>query len=415
MRKGIFLSAILFLSLFSCQEDGELVPEFNSGSLNFNDVVIEVTTSTEQGDSILTANTSRNPLGKLNDETYGLSVSDFYSQLSLTSTSLNLTDEVFDSVILYLHYDEFFGFDYSQEVQVYEISEDMDADEEYYSNFSLNTVPEMLGSATLNYNSADTISDSAVLRVKIDNALAERIKNEGNFENNAAWLEFFKGIKITTDEGSVPTGDRDGVIAFFFMQSPLTKMSMYYQDGTETKTIDFEVNSNSARFSHFENTYADSLNNRLGKTDETYNHIFALSGSRTKITFDNIAEIASQGPIAINKAELIIPYEDQPTTEYVPADRCIVITQNESGNWVLPTDFFTGGSDFFGGQVDLANKRYVFNLASTLNEIINKGEFDKALYLTISGGAVSANRFRVNSGVHPGRKIYLILSYTKSG
>lgn len=419
MRKGTILSAFIFLFLSqSCKEDGELVPNFNSSNLSFGDTIIEVTSSTVAGDTVLTSGTSRNLLGKLNDVTYGLTISEFFTQIRLPSSSLNIPSTVsFDSIVLYLAYDNFYGFPSEQDVKVYELTESL-TETEYYSNATISASDELLGSAKMIINQSDTFGDSTyVLKMKLTDELADRIKDANSFSSQTAWLEFFKGIKITTDPTQIPgvSGEGEGAIVYFNLLSTKSKMRLFYQENGVTKSYDFFVESNSKRFSHFENTFSSELTAVLGKEDQEYNYIFSMAGTRTRIIIPQLFKIASQAPLSINKAELIIPYELPEPENYFPPDRNVILLKNDKGNWVLPNDFFTGGTNYFGGSLDLVNKRYSFNIASTLSDMVNKGELDKELYLAVSGSAVAANRLKLNSGIHPKRKIYLILSYTKSG
>jgi len=421
LRKVFFLSAILFLYLFQgCKEDGEVVPEFNTSGLKFNDIIVEVNSSTVTGDSVLSSGTSRNLLGKLNDQVYGLSTSEFYSQLNMSSASLDISNDInFDSVVLYLAYDNFYGFEYTQEIRVYELTEDMSSETDYYSNATITSSVDILGSANLAITSSDTFGDSTfVLRIKLAKELADRIKEKGVFADKDAWLDFFKGIRVTTDETIIPSdaGDGSGAVVYFDLLNSDTKMSLYFQDPTSANTtsLDFIVESKSARFSHFEYQYSDFLNNVLEKEDENYNYIFAMSGSRAKITFKNLDSISqSLGSVAINKAQLVFPYEEAIPDKYTPPDRNVVIFKDDDGSLSLPKDFISGGTDYFGGKLDQVNKQYSFNLASTLHDIISNGKYDQELFLTVSGGSVTANRLTLNSGIHPTRKIYLILSFTK--
>ena len=140
-----------------------------------------------------------------------------------------------------------------------------------------------------------------------------------------------------------------------------------------------------------------------------------MSGPRTRITFPGVSGLSSKlGKIAVNKAELVIPYEDPEGENYLPPDRNLIIVKNSSNAWVLPEDYVSRGSAYFGGELDPVGKAYSFNLASTMDDIINKGNFERELYLTVSGSAVTANRLKLNSGIHGSRKMYMRLSYTKS-
>ncbi|HAW52442.1 MAG TPA: hypothetical protein DCX54_08980, partial [Flavobacteriales bacterium] len=92
LRKDGILSAIFFLIvLISCKDEGALVPEFNSALLNLNDTAISVTSVTIIADSIRTDRVSRSLCGKLNDRSFGLTSSEFYTQIYMPSEALNTT------------------------------------------------------------------------------------------------------------------------------------------------------------------------------------------------------------------------------------------------------------------------------------------------------------------------------------
>lgn len=420
LRKAALLSAILFMAMpFACREDGSVVPEFNSSNSDFSDTILEVSTTTVEGDSILTTSTSRNPLGKLNDAVFGLSVSQFFSQVRMSSSSLDIEDNIqFDSAVLYLAYDGFYGFPAEFDVIVNELTEDFESDSDYYSTMSIASSATELGRASLSIAETDTFGDSTyVLRIRLDDELADRIKGEGSFSSQSAWLTFFKGIRVSVDPAYLPSGAGlgEGAIVYFNLLSDLTKLSLYYQSSSSTLSEDFVIDSDARRFSRFDNEYSPALEALIGKEGEEFNFISAMSGPRTRITFPGVSGLSSKlGKIAVNKAELVIPYEDPEGENYLPPDRNLIIVKNSSNAWVLPEDYVSRGSAYFGGELDPVGKAYSFNLASTMDDIINKGNFERELYLTVSGSAVTANRLKLNSGIHGSRKMYMRLSYTKS-
>ena len=336
LRKAALLSAILFMAMpFACREDGSVVPEFNSSNSDFSDTILEVSTTTVEGDSILTTSTSRNPLGKLNDAVFGLSVSQFFSQVRMSSSSLDIEDNIqFDSAVLYLAYDGFYGFPAEFDVIVNELTEDFESDSDYYSTMSIASSATELGRASLSIAETDTFGDSTyVLRIRLDDELADRIKGEGSFSSQSAWLTFFKGIRVSVDPAYLPSGAGlgEGAIVYFNLLSDLTKLSLYYQSSSSTLSEDFVIDSDARRFSRFDNEYSPALEALIGKEGEEFNFISAMSGPRTRITFPGVSGLSSKlGKIAVNKAELVIPYEDPEGENYLPPDRNLIIVKNSS-------------------------------------------------------------------------------------
>ena len=200
LRKGMIFSAIFFLTLvLSCKEEGELIPEFNTSGIGVSSDSLFVTSSTVYGDTVRTDRVSRMLLGKLYDETFGLSTAEYCTQFYLSTGAFDLPDEVteLDSLILNLTFDDFYGFydendvfGSGQKVDIYELSEDLISDQEYYSNSKVEYKTEPIGTARLLINNNDRefddLGDERVLRIRINEEVKDRIFTENEFSNNAA-------------------------------------------------------------------------------------------------------------------------------------------------------------------------------------------------------------------------------------
>ncbi|MEQ8324965.1 MAG: DUF4270 family protein [Vicingaceae bacterium] len=422
LRKGIFLSAIFFLAtMVACKDDGQLVPSFNSSLLNLNDTIIAVNSSTAMGDSVRTDRVSRSLFGKLNDATFGKSTAEFYSQLYMPSSALNtsgIDESDVDSVVLYLAYENAYGYAGIQEIMAYELSEGLDSSE-YYSTSSAAFIDPALGSGMINVNPADTINDSFyVARIPIDPELGRRIVREQIFDDQQSWLAFFKGIRVAP--GAVDPAQGEGSILYFNLLNSASKLTVYYRgaDGNTDK-FSFVVQSASQRFANFDHDLSGTaLLTDIDQTTGQYNYLTSMAGSYIKINLNGLEELsAALGPVAVNKAELVLPFEEPFISEYsVPAKTVLIVKDDISDEWVLPIDWFKNGSDFFGGDLDPVKKEYRFNIPSTVHEMLNLGDYERSLFLSVSGNSVTANRLALSSGnsANPGRKIYVHLTYTKS-
>jgi hypothetical protein len=280
-----------------------------------------------------------------------------------------------------------------------------------------NTTP--LGFATISVNPTDTIRDSApaFVRIKLDAELGRRFAGK-TFNSQNEWTDFFKGIKVSPGLTDPPQGE--GAIVYFNLLNSKSKLHVYYKTPDTTSVFSFLVESASQRFAHFEHNHLGSeLFANLGKKDAEVNYLSSLAGSNVRITFDELEKLSAKlGAIAINKAELVIPFDDPIISEYIPPSKAVILVKDDSEDWVLPIDWYKNGSDYFGGTLDLKNREYRFNLASTMHEMLNLGDYSRELYVTISGNSVTANRVVLNSGVKNTavnkREIYVHLTYTKS-
>jgi hypothetical protein len=323
--------------------------------------------------------------------------------------------------VLQLAYDQSYGYPASQQLYVYELLEDLNDSSSavYYStsSASVNVIP--LGFATISVDPTDTIYDSAprLVRIKLDSELGRRFAGQ-EFNSQSEWLDFFKGIKVSP--GQTDPSQGEGAIVYFNLLNRKSKLHVYYNKADSTEGLfSFVVESAAQRFAHFNHNYAGSeLFASLGNSSSQVNYLSSLAGSNIKMTFDDLEKLsAALGPIAINKAELIVPFQDPFITEYSPPSKAVILYKNDAEDWILPIDWYKNGSSYFGGTLDLKYKEYRFNLASTMHELINLGEYNRELVLTISGSSVTANRLVMNSGVKNTaankREIYLHLTYTK--
>lgn len=420
LRKGFFLSAIFFLGvLFSCKDDGALVPEFNASSLGVLDTIITVTSSTVYGDSIRTDRVSRSLFGKLNDGTFGLSSSEFYTQFLMPSSSLNtdpLTPEDIDSVVLILAYDGAYGFSSTQDIIVYELADTLGSNTEYYSDDSIAIKPVILGTGKISLDPS-ILSDTGVVRIRLSDELGKNIVNPdsggGEFSTQAEWLNFFKGVKVSA--GSIDPIQGDGAIVYFNLLDSRTKLNVYFTSPGDSSQFSFIVAPEAQRFAHFDHDHSSTLLEAdIDNTTSESNYLASLGASRIRLSFDDLEQLSADlGIIAINRAELIFPFEDPVITQYTAPDKTVVIMRGDEGNWILPTDWTKNGSDYFGGELDLVSNQYKFNLASTFHEMINLGDYERELFLSVSGNSVVGNRVIMNSGGNTKRKMYVHLTYTK--
>ena len=127
----MIFSAIFFLTFINaCKEEGELLPEYNTSGIIVSEMNIDVSSSTVEGDTVRTDRVSSMLLGKLYDNTYGLSTADYYTQFFLTTSSFTVPDGIsgFDSLVLFLAYTGHYGFASDQEVTIYELNEALEGD-----------------------------------------------------------------------------------------------------------------------------------------------------------------------------------------------------------------------------------------------------------------------------------------------
>lgn len=154
-------------------------------------------------------------LGTFIDDNLGTTRADILTQMALPSTGFTYLDESVakttpDSVVLKMYFDTYFGLTNSPfEINVYELKKGLIKSQNYYSN--LDPAEYVDFSKKLNANSElytvkNGLTDAILsnISIKLSDDFLNRFfnKNPQIFKSQADFLNFFKGLYITTDFGS---------------------------------------------------------------------------------------------------------------------------------------------------------------------------------------------------------------------
>jgi hypothetical protein len=96
-------------------------------------------------------------------------------------------------------------------------------------------------------------------------------------------------------------------------------------------------------------------------------------------------------PLAITKAELIVPVESSLIDIYGVPSRLLLVEKDDNGQYVSISDFDLGDG-YFNGNYNPSKQTYNFNLALYIQEILAGKRTQKGLYLVPTASAVGANR-----------------------
>jgi hypothetical protein len=422
------LSALCFLGLTllnACKKTGELSPAFSEGELNAKHTdTITVYSATERDDSVRTFGVSKSVFGSYNDPVFGLTTASFYTQLGLTTSSLEFpTGTVIDSVVLKLAYTDLYAnAEQSMQISVQELSEAFVDEGDYFNFTRLETAAELLGSTTFVPNLADTFTVDSIerephVRIALDKGLGDRLLGHGPFQDNADFTSFFKGLYVQTDTNKV-LASGDGTLLYFNLLSASSRLVVYFHYTGEGGVVQnsqypFGVTTTTPRYNHFNHHYEGTeVEQAIGKVDVQLNYVQPLAGVKTKITFPFIRELVKDRNIVVNKAELFINVNESSNDFYAAPARLVMLIKDASGTDVFVPDFFEGTS-YFGGSFDINTQRYRFNIARYIDGLINEKIDDQGLFLIVSGNAVNANRLILNSGRNQTNGIKLRLTYTQ--
>ena len=428
MRKAMMFSALFFCGvaiLSSCRKTGELTPENQEGALNANFTdTLTIQSLTILDNELRTDLTSRSLFGVYNDEIFGKTTGSSYVQFNLSTAQLQFPSGTsIDSVVLKIAFDNVFGNEeYVHKMNVYELSEAFEEEGEYFNTSTLAFNSTAIGTASFVPDLTDsTSSDTSItgphISIPLDISIGQRILDHGLFEDNADFVDLFKGIHCENDPSTDPAIG-DGNLTYLNFISENTKMFVYYtfpsDDGSQiSEKYEFLVGTSTPRFTNYTHDFTNSpVIDQLDQTGLEENYVKPLGGLKTKIMLPNLQNIAANGSVVINKAELILTIAEGSDDELVPPSRLVLLTQDEDGENVFLTDFFEG-TDYYGGEYDINSGTYKFNIARHINELLNENKVDRGLFLFVSGSSVNANRLILQSGSASENKMLLNLTYTQ--
>lgn len=419
---GIFLSA--------CEEPDiiglEVQPTGDQLNVLHTDTLSLITYTTKE-DSIRSDETSYGLLGSYLDPVFGLHSASFYTQLRLSSNNANFgVSPVADSVVLTLVYKAVYGDTLTpQTVNVYELDDKIYRDSSYFSNTSF-SASTLLGSKTFIPTPKDSVLVDGVkkaphLRIKLNPLVAQKFINESgstNLSDNTNFLEFFKGLYVTT----TPVGSNGAIISFDLLNS-LSQMTLYYKNSdSDSLKYNFVINENCARVNHYEhNNYFQAssyLQSQviLGDTakGDSILYLQSMGGLKVKIKYPYLMNLVSSGKIAINKAELIVKLDNTDLTEtkFAPPAQLTLIEEKDGKIRYIVDQY--EGTNYFGGSFDVAKYEYHFNIARHLQQILNGDKENLGLSLVVwtANRPNTANRVMLN-GSKRSDPLRLSITYTK--
>jgi hypothetical protein len=386
--RRVFKLSVSFLGLVilfsACKKEVSAVGDsINPNGLNIITTdTFTVKTYSVALDSIATDETSISLLGAVKDPELGLTDCGIVTQIRLSSTSPNFGDLnqlTVDSVVLALKYDSRLNYGTLQNLnfEVYEITNQLNIDDDYYASTPVNTNGVDLVKAGTSNKFPDVFADAIVgqdtlapqLRLQLDPAFGDYlIANSNEMTSNDNFTSFFKGLYIKVTDA--PTlNPEEGTVLYFSLEDALSDMTLYYTSGTENKTFTFNINNKCARYNKIDvdRTGTDAelvLNNpNLGQEK------FYLQGTfiRPEIEFPYIMDLQKNGKVVLNYVALIVPVQDFINDPFEPSEELFfgeVVDKYITG-FIKDYPFFTTVS------YDSDNKEFKFLMTQELQAVLD--------------------------------------------
>ncbi len=430
-----------------------IFPEEDFTNLGFTDT-ISMITSTEMGDSVRVYSPDQNQqlgnylCGVVNDPIFGISSSQIYNQFILTRTNPDFSN-VFsvDSLVfrLALNTDSLtYNGDISQpqSFNVYQLSEDMDNLEEYYSNqtfmagnligsvngyfpnISDSTTIDVWGTDSLGNNVIETEKLAPHMSFVLDQALADDMvynADDSTFTGNTNFRNYFKGINIVPDPSNT-------ALLRFNYQSEVSEMVLYYSEGNDPdslihRTFTFAINTLTAKTVNFNHDIGGTpVADAIAGTSisDSLVYVQGMEGPNAKISFPYAESLDN---IIVNNAELILTVaEPMVDTVLYPLPSYLIATQLLDGiGFVTLGDVTSSGVilNSFGGNYSnvmengIEYRRYRLNISKHFQEIIDGTAEYPDIYLSVFNKAELSNRVVLGGGNSSEYQAKLNLTYTK--
>jgi len=370
------------------------------------------------------ANLSRYLSGNLNDDYFGSSRSEIFGQLRVRDNTRNFNNSSIDSVVLSLRYDStsFYGNWKNEEIdiQVFRLTESIDAEAEYTSDVSFMTEADPIGErmgfkaepskpVIIEFETdgeIDTVAIAPQLRIPIDISIGEEILAYDSLplSNNEVFLESFKGVKLAIES-------QNSMLAFRLI-TPETRMIIYYRnEDNDPAEMNLSFTDRSAvipRFSHeYENSEVEAF---IEQQDLGDSLIFTQSMAGVEAQIE-LPDLSDYDNLALNHASLsftIAP--DLPgnlTNLFPPARQLTGVRSDEEEDLLLIIDAIlaesqAGSQEFlqetFGGflkeeQLEDGNVRQHYDLFITqFVQRVRKGEVEPIFRIRPRLKNVSAGR-----------------------
>ena len=411
-RKGLILSATFFCSIFIIAACKKKVNPIGQSAIDQSELLnsagvdtFSLTTFTYFDDSVISDNAPFGLLGSYNDPVFGKFNAELYTQFRLGGLNPdfgNMANITVDSFVLGLEYVGSYGSSGIQSIEVYELTQDLHIDSTYYSfttktTNAWNLVSPGTGSINLNPTNLTVIGQDTVdsqLRIRLNTSkaktmLIEAASGSGSFVDNEAFLSYFKGLHIKTNNGFQSSGE--GGVFYFNLTDPLSKLTIYYTQSGVQKTFDFLINSSCADFNHVDidtsgitGTQVQAVvNDTISGQSEFYSQAF---GRRAVVHMDGINNIPVNA--IIHKATLELPVQYQTGAKYSPGFDISVSTLLAEGS----TDIFavtTAEYNDFSKSFKIDLRSYVQAVVS--GELKNTGLIFSPLLFNTSADRIIFN------------------------
>lgn len=425
---GVCLS--LCLCLLACEEpdlvSSDVIPGTDQPGVFVTDTSTIIAFTMNDDDSLESSNSGAPLLlGSLNDQVLGTTATSFYIQMMRSNSAPSVTaSSVADSMVISFAYSDIYGDSSSvHNISVYELGTALSTSStsHYYTTdtFELLNPSVPLGSVATLPDQKDSVSVNGVvqapqLRIPLSNTFTQRImdrikNNSSDFADDAAFLNYFKGLYIKSTADYNGSGDVKGSILALNPTSSINTVTLFYRDhpdSTNLKSYSFSLGTSSRRVVHVVNNYNPGITNDSLQTPASL-YIQSMGGLKVKVKFPYINNFTNQQNVSVNKAELIVKIKSG-TTGVMDAHALVWTIEDDE---TFTADYAEANSRLTNGLLPGGGDTYTFNISQQMQRILN-GSVNNQIYLS-PGDLVGNRLFNAQRTILEGAgSIKLKLTYT---
>lgn len=405
-RKGTFRIFRIFwgfcalVCLYGCQSGDEdlsiIPPNPDDFVVRYTDT-LTVNMATVPTDSIYTDGTARLLAGSYQDPYLGLVQSIPYFQTQLTGSLANETKAVYDSLVLSLAYDYYYGDTTQfQTFSVYPITDDI-TKKTYYNVNSTPYLSTALGVARFK----PAPRGKKPLYIRLSDEFGQSIFEAGKaskLKNNEEWLAILKGLAIVADRSANTT------LLGFKSSNDSSAIKLYYHtngaDGKTESVNSFTINKGyNHTVTERGSTALKSLgsSSKVGLSSLSSGNITAIqngTGLKTRLDIPFLKKLKTVGNIIINRAFLRIePIKGSSTKPLTPPATLSLYACNKNNQSLGQIADLNGNPVTASFTEDIINNKsyyqfdiseYVISKISEDNDLMETG-----LLLVPSSGAAT--------------------------
>ena len=452
--KQDLLTLLISLFLFaSCKNPGAVGLDVDPNAAIEGTLVNSerITSQTIKENDIVTNALTQHPIGYMVDPIFGKTESSLAMSVAPPSSLTQDfgTNSTLDSAVLVLNLGtQFYGDTTTSKysVDVYQLTNRI-------TNFKSSDVQAHNSTLLGNFNSkifpktpikifdiiagkTDTLKTvKAQIRIPLNKAFIQNTilaQPAATFTTNAKFAEYFKGLYAEINKTSSTIAG--GGVAFIDFAASNSYVQMVYKkpntsNGIDTVSVNFPISSATVAANIKHDYTGTDIQTQISNPATQYNvtYLQALVGVKTKISFPDLANFQNTyGKVVVNKAELVVDVSNGSfVNPFVPAERIALYRWDIAEQPTFLPDYSSlassGATGLFGGAYQALNNRYIFNVTSYVQGIIDKTITDYGTFLAptstsayeITPSATTAGRTVIGSFGNTTNKIKLNIYYTK--